>query len=155
MRNRIKKLIKRYELVFPILLTAILLLSGCTPGNLANLLGGKQDTKLQDLEYTVVAESAQPEELAARLEEQKEKQKAEGFKLTFQDGNYLYICIGYGEKESGGYSIAVDELYLTENAIHVKTILLGPDPGTEKGQVSSYPYIVLKMENREEPVVFE
>ena len=47
-----------------------------------------------------------------------EERKAENFKLTYSDKQYLYICIGYGEQETGGYSIAVNELYLTDNAIY-------------------------------------
>lgn len=51
----------------------------------------------------------------------------EPFKLTYSDNQNLYISIGYGEQKTGGYSIAVDALYLTDDAIYVSTSLLGPD----------------------------
>ncbi|MCX4321102.1 MAG: protease complex subunit PrcB family protein, partial [Lachnospiraceae bacterium] len=65
--------------------------------------------KIKDLEFTVLGEENIPEELKQVIEEKKEKE----FKLTYQDGDFLYICVGYGRQETGGYSITVNELYLT------------------------------------------
>ena len=70
----------------------------------------------------------------------------------------MYVCIGYGEQISGGYSIAVNALYLTDNAIYADTTLLGPDPADAaagKQKAPSFPYIVLKTEFVDKPVVFE
>lgn len=107
--------------------------------------------KIKDLEFTVIPEDKLPEELLSAIEERKE----ERFKITFQDQGFLYICIGYGKQETGGYSIAVNELYETANAIYVDTNLLGPEPG-EKGNLSpSYPYVVIKTEYIEKSVVFD
>ncbi len=79
-------------------------------------------------------------------------------KITYQDNGFMYICVGYGEQVSGGYSIAVNALYLTENAIYADTTLLGPDPSDpaagKKNSVSC-PYIVLKTEFIDKPVVFD
>ena len=36
--------------------------------------------------------------------------------------------MGYGTQETGGYSIAVNALYETANAIYVDTNLIGPAP---------------------------
>ena len=50
----------------------------------------------------------------------------------------------------------VNALYLTENAIYADTTLLGPDPsdtGVKKNS-PSYPYIVIKTEFLDKPVVF-
>lgn len=63
--------------------------------------------------------------------------------------------VGYGEQESGGYSIAVKELYLTENAIVADTELIGPQSGEETGVEKSYPYVVVKTEYLEHPVIFQ
>lgn len=110
----------------------------------------EEPVKIRDLELTVVAEEKLPEELLANISEK----KTNPFKFTFQDGGYLYICIGYGEQQSGGYSITVDELYLTENAIYVKTCLLGPGADVPDDGVKSYPYIVIKTEYLDYAVVF-
>lgn len=127
------------------LLIAALLLSGC---------GKRQPQtpeKIRDLELTVVAEEKLPQELLAAITEK----KPQPFKFTFQDGGYLYICIGYGEQASGGYSITVEELYLTENAVYVKTCLIGPGADVPDDGVKTYPYIVIKTEYLDYSVVFD
>ena len=106
------------------------------------------------LEFTVLAEENIPEELRTVIEEK----KSSAFKVTYQDNGFLYICVGYGQQVSGGYSITVNALYLTDNAIYADTTLLGPDPAdpaTEKKKAPSCPYIVLKTEFIDKPVVFE
>ena len=61
----------------------------------------------------------------------------------------------YGEQESGGYSITVEDLYLTENAVYVKTCLIGPGAEVPNDGVKSYPYIVIKTEYLDYSVVFD
>ena len=105
----------------------------------------------ENLEFTVVSEDRLPDELKEILDQKKES----AFKLTYADEGYLYICIGYGKQESGGYSVTVNELYETDNAIYVNTNLLGPKAGSSPGTSPSYPYIVLKIEFRDKTVVFD
>lgn len=126
------------------LLCMLCLVAGC---------GAKADktAKLRDMDFTVLAEEEIPEELGSIIKEK----KAESFKLTFCDGDDLYICTGYGKQPSGGYSISVTELYETENAVYVHTNLLGPSPGEVKKESASYPYIVIKTEKLDKTVVFE
>ena len=107
--------------------------------------------KLRDLDFTVLSEEKIPEELKTIIEER----KAQEFKLTYSDKENLFIVIGYGEQQTGGYSIAVNELYLTDNAVYVSTNLLGPDAEEKGKQEASYPYIVIKTELLDETVIFE
>ena len=109
--------------------------------------------KIKDLEFTVTAEENIPEALLAAINEKKET----GFKVTYQDAGFLYICVGYGQQVTGGYSIAINALYETENAVYFDTTLLGPEPGqnTDKRNSPSYPYAVVKTEFIDKPVVFE
>ena len=127
-----------------ILTGCILLLSGCT-------FLSEEKIKLRDLEFTVLSEEKIPQELMTILEEKKSKP----FRITYSDNEFLYICEGYGEQETGGYSIAVNELYLTETNICVNTSLLGPEPSDKGNKTPSYPYIVLKTEFLDQTVVFE
>ena len=120
----------------------LFLLNGCSEN------GGM---KLRDLEFTLVSDERLPEELKALLEERKTAE----FKFTYTDQESLYICIGYGEQSTGGYSIVVNELYLTDNAIYVDTNLLGPSAGEKENPAVSYPYVVIKTENLDKNVVFE
>lgn len=109
--------------------------------------------KIKDLEFTVLGEDNIPQELKTVIDEK----KGNAFKVTYQDNGFLYICIGYGEQISGGYSITVNALYLAENAIYADTTLIGPDPTdteSEKKEAPSYPYIVIKTEFVDKPVVF-
>ena len=107
--------------------------------------------KVRDLEFTVVGETDLPEELKNVIEEK----KMGPFKLTYTDDQNLYIVVGYGEQETGGYSISVKELYLTENAIVTDTELLGPQRGETTGMEKSYPFVVIKTEYLEQPVIFQ
>ena len=104
-----------------------------------------------NLEFTVVSEDRLPDELKEILDQKKES----AFKLTYADEGYLYICVGYGKQESGGYSVTVNELYETDNAIYVNTNLLGPKAGSSPGTSPSCRYIVLKIEFRDKTVVFD
>jgi len=122
----------------------ICILCGCS-------LNSNERIKLRDLDFTILSEEKMPEELRTILDER----KAEPFQLTYSDTEYLYICIGYGEQSTGGYSIAVNELYLTDNAIYVSTSLLGPDSGNQENKTPSYPYIVIKTEFLDQTVIFE
>ena len=115
--------------------------------------GARQDPmeKIKDLEFTVIAEDKLPDELSVMIEEK----KASPFKITFQDQGFLYICVGYGEQETAGYSIAVNALYETANAVYIDTNLIGQGP-EEKGKLTpTYPYIVVKTENVNKSVVFD
>ncbi len=109
--------------------------------------------KIKDLDFTVIAEENIPEEFLVKIQEKKD----DGMKMTYQDAGFLYICIGYGRQESGGFSIAVNEVYETDNAIYFDTTLLGPKPGEtpQKQNTPSYPFVVVKTEFIDKPVVFE
>ena len=73
----------------------------------------------------------------------------------------MYICVGYGKQETGGYSITINELYLTANAIYMDTNLIGPEPESrelyhaQEKDGASYPYVVVKMEYLDKSVVFD
>ena len=110
----------------------------------------KDDGKLQDLEFTVVGEKEVPPALAELITKKKEN----SFKLTYADGQDLYIVIGAGPQAGGGYSVTVKELYLTDNAIVIRTELLGPAKDEPVGNGTSCPVLIVKTEFRDEPVVF-
>ena len=135
---------KKKMKAFYVICICMCLLGACS-------FGQSKTDKLRDLDFTVVSDDRLPEELKTILEEKKQSE----FKITFQDGEYLYICMGYGQQQTGGYSITVKELYLTENAIYVDTDLMGPSAAEKITETSSYPYIVLKTEYLDKTVVFQ
>lgn len=119
-------------------------LSGCS-------VSREDKDKVRDLEFQVAAQGELPQELS-KLIAQKVSQP---FKLTYTDSQNLYIAVGYGAQPTGGYSISVKELYLTENSIILQTELMGPEKGEDPGTEQSFPYIVLRTELLEESVVFQ
>ena len=108
------------------------------------------EAKLRDLEFTVVAEEEQPE----ALKDVMEQKKSSPFQISYTLGEDLYLAIGYGEQQTGGYSISVDELYETESNIVINTTLLGPSPDEQVVQSITYPYIVIKTELLDKDVDF-
>ena len=142
------KILKKGKQCLILLVLSLLMAAACLFG-----CGKKEaaEDKIQDLEFTVVGDGEVPEELMKTIDEK----KSDVFKLTYSDGQNLYIVTGYGEQPSGGYSITVEELYLTENSIMLDTELLGPENGEQAGTEKSYPYIVIKTEYLENPVVFQ
>lgn len=102
-------------------------------------------------EYTVMKEEDFPDKVRELVEQNREKE----FQMTYQNNGFLYLMKGYGKQETGGYSIQVQDLSLWDNAIHLETMLLGPEEGEELTGEPSFPCLVIKMKYREEPVIFE
>ncbi len=145
-----KRIWKR--LFFLVAAFCLILSSAAAVGTVAGC--GSSETaeeKVRDLEFTV----ATPEEIPAELSEIIGQKKREPFRLTYTSGQELYIAAGYGEQKTGGYSISVPELYLTDNSITIKTELIGPGKEEQGAMEPSWPYIVIKTELIEKPVVFK
>ncbi len=106
---------------------------------------------ISNLDFTVVAQERLPEELLQQINEKKSQQ----FKMTFFDNDSLYICVGYGTQNTGGYSITVNALEQLNNGIRVDTNLIGPNPKDAKKEGKSYPYIVIKTKDLQLPVIFD
>ena len=104
-----------------------------------------------ECDYTVVATRDCPEEFLKNLEEK----KINPFQMTYQDGTYLYMAVGYGEQKTGGYSILVKKLTETKDKIFLNTELRGPSKEENVLEKPSSPYVVIKMENKSKEVVFE
>lgn len=120
-------------------LLAMLFVCGCADSS---------EEQGQPVEFTVVAEEDLPAELKTIIDQKKTGE----FRLTYIDGAYLYIAVGYGKQPTGGYSIQIPGVYLTDTNIVFESRLLGPKE--EAPANISYPYAVIKMEKREEPVIF-
>ncbi len=107
--------------------------------------------KLRDLEFTVLSKEDVPEE----LKEQIMQNQHMPFRLTYADQGKLYIAEGYGAQLKTGYSVEVTGLYETENAIYFHTNLLGPKKGEETKDITTFPYVVVMLDEIEKTVVFD
>ena len=132
--------------VFAIKRLGVILLAVCVLGGCA---GQDRNRKVADLPFHVVTQKEIPEELLQIIEKKKEG----AFHLTYEDGGTLYIAVGYGAMDTGGYSIEVPGFYLSDGGIVIDTNLLGPQE--EAVRQISYPYIVVSTEWREEPVLYQ
>lgn len=108
--------------------------------------------KTGDISYTIVPEEEVPEELQKLIDERKESE----FRLSFSEGENLYLVVGYGRQETGGYSIQVKDLYLAGDVIYIDTELQGPLPEeTESVQDSTAaPWIAVKMQQIDKTIYF-
>ncbi len=106
--------------------------------------------KTNDVDFTVVSAGDVPEELNKLIKERKKNP----FELTFSDNASLYIVKGYGKQPTGGYSITVNDFYQSNDDLVFDTELFGPKKDDAFSTLPSYPYIIIKTEFRENPVVF-
>lgn len=107
--------------------------------------------KLRDLDFTVTDEEDALEELRTMIDEAREKP----YRLIYAEQGLLWIAEGYGRKETTGYSVEVRELYETEDAVHIRTRLLGPGVQEEIRGAPTYPCVIVQMEYIEKDVLFD
>ncbi|MBQ6815226.1 MAG: protease complex subunit PrcB family protein [Lachnospiraceae bacterium] len=118
-------------------------LGGCSIENI-------DKKKIKDLEYTVVPE----ENIPAEIYENIVKQYDEFCRSAYICSDMLYIVVCYGAQPTEGYTIEVDCLYESSNAIICETTLKGPSRQEKVEEKVSYPYIVLRLEKSEKMVAF-
>ena len=141
-RHRVQKIHKFiYRFLLPFLLV-IPMLAGCSKDDAPK--------KVQELDYTVVSGTDIPEELNALIKERQNKD----FQLTFSDNSCLYVIKGYGKQKSGGYSIVINDFYLSDDCMVFDTELFGPKSDETVSDKPTYPYSVFKTAYREQPVNF-
>lgn len=110
-----------------------------------------EEAEKEPVEFTVVELEDIPEELLEVINENKQGE----IKMTFEDGGYTYIVRGYGQQKTGGYSIAVNMVYIAGDELHMDTSLIGPPQDKKIMEEPSYPYVVVKVEGQEQTVVFD
>ena len=141
--QRNKKVMLYAAIILIIIVALAVILISCK-------ITGTSSTKVADLDYTVVEDQDVPTELMKIINEKKQN----SLRLTYSTKDYIYIVAGYGTQLTSGYSIRLNEVYLGQNAIYVDTNLVGPTKSEEVNKAETYPYIVIKIEKRDDPVVF-
>ncbi len=147
-----KKLTMRIKLVLGILgvlIVALLIMTKCSLNN--------EESGKKSLDFTVCDSTRIPEELQEIIDEKKDKE----FKISYINNAYMFIAIGYGEQGKTDYKITVEDLYLADDGIHIKTMLYsGKATGTDAEKTEETgntltPYIVIKCEKYDVPVIFD
>ncbi len=133
-------------------LLAILL---CSLLGTASGCGQKTSENRQDISFVVCGRTQLPDALSDMIEEKKQH----AFQISYATKEYLYIVVGYGAHDRTNLQVIVEELYKTDRAIYVKTNLVTdeatPEDAQPAGDMSMYPYIVIRCERLELPVLFE
>ena len=75
----------------------------------------------KELSYAIVKPGDFPPEIDQILRKKKES----AFQMAYESGDDLYILRGYGKQKSGGFSIQIEEVSKSENAVFVRTKLVG------------------------------
>ena len=130
--------------VLMVILGGIAAFTGCQSG-------ASEEKRGEDLEFTVSGEA----DIPAALKELIDKKREKAFKLTYADGQEMYILIWEVPQKVVGYSVAVKALYETDNSIVIRTELQGPEAGEAKGTEESFPVLIVRTEFRDKPVVFQ
>ena len=119
-------------------------LAGCETVN----EGGE---KGKEWDYTVVPTADVPADFLKEID----TKKINAFQMSYEEGEYLYIAVGYGEQNSGGFNIQVVGLYEKGEQLCIETSLTGPGEDEVVSDKASYPYIVIKTQKTDKDVVFE
>lgn len=139
MKNVFKKIIAAF------LVMLLFLCSAC---------GNVNDKERFDIDFTVCNDTKLPQELLEIINEKKDKP----FKLSYSNSSYMYIAVGYGEMPRANYNVVIENLFATSEAIYIETNLfteqMSPTDAIPRGESSMYPYIVVKCEKYEIPVIY-
>ena len=86
----------------------------------------------KELSYAIV----KPGDSAGNRSDLRRK-KESAFQMAYESGDDLYILRGYGKQKSGGFSIQIEEVSKSENAVFVRTKLVGPAAKEEQKGAAS------------------
>lgn len=133
----------KWPLVAALVCMTVFLLAGCGDEKKSSRRGA-------DLDYTVVPTADCPADFLAEIN----KKKINSFQMTYEDGVYCYLAVGYGEQETNGFSIKVLGLYEQGDRICLETSLVGPEEDQVVSKKKSTPYLVVKTKKTDREVDF-
>ena len=138
-----------FHVVWKRLLTfaAILLVFACS---LTGCGTEEKSARGKELDYTVVPTADCPADFLSEIN----KKKINPFQMTYDDGAYCYLAVGYGEQETNGFSIRVLGLYEKGDNICFETSQVGPEDDQVVSQKKSTPYLVVKTGRTDRKVEF-
>ena len=102
----------------------------------------------KEVDYTVMDVRKLPNELLKIMEENKKDE----IRMTYTDGDAMYLVRGYGQQKTGGYSIEVVQCTEDEESILFDTRLIGPSGQKKLAEDPSYPFLAVKIEKRDKEV---
>ncbi|MBE5955037.1 MAG: protease complex subunit PrcB family protein [Lachnospiraceae bacterium] len=112
-----------------------------------------EDKEPIEINYEICGETELPDELKVLIDEKKEK----AFRLIYENSAHRYIAVGYGRQKREVYAVTIKDFYERENSIILKTLLVNASKrrGGKAGGAEVCPYIVVRCEVMDKPVVFQ
>lgn len=104
-----------------------------------------------EISYSVCESGQLPKE----LEDIIETKKGEPFRMCYQTRQYTYIVVGYGVQQRGGCEVVVEHLYEQDGTIYMETNLIGERGEKVRLDDVTYPYLAVRMEHMDAPVVYQ
>lgn len=101
--------------------------------------------------YEETAEEELPEALKERISGERE----EPFLAAYGDGTWLYIAVGYGRQETGGYTVRVESLTETEHTLRIRASLTGPGSDAEAAGAAGAPFAAVRTAYTEKRIISE
>lgn len=129
--------------LFIFVMAFVILTQGCS-------ITKYDDTKINDLDFTILKESDIPPQVMDIVEKSKETNSRQ----SYLDSENLYIIICYGAQPTTNYSISIQEIYEAEKAIFISSMLMGPSKKEKVIETETYPYIVIRLDYNEKTVIF-
>ena len=119
---------------------------------LAFLLVGCQGTSTSGEQKPVAFAVEEERTIPPPLQQAIRENQAREIRMTFEDGEDLYLIRGYGKQKTGGYSIAVDACTEDKEKLYLRTRLIGPKDAEKLPEDASYPYVVVRVAATEKEV---
>ena len=94
------------------------------------------------------------EDLPAELRKLIDNKKENTLRLTYTTKDYTYVVAGFGTKETSGYSIKVNDVYKSGDAIYADFALIGPSENEAVMRWLQHLYSA-QVQKKDEPVVFK
>ncbi|MBR1568986.1 MAG: protease complex subunit PrcB family protein [Lachnospiraceae bacterium] len=107
--------------------------------------------EMLDLDYTLCDAGQLPKELTTIIENKKDQP----FRMCYQNRSYTYLVVGYGIQQRGGCEAVIDRLYLMQDGVHMDTNLVGERGSQIRLDEVTYPYVAIRLEKMDVPVIYE
>lgn len=113
--------------------------------NVDGVINGSLSNNVEDIAFETISPEAiaADEELSAWVNG---LYKQAGF--HYRNGEYVYVLVSAGEKNTGGYSVNVDRVIKEQSGdVYIYAVVESPDPDMMVIQIITWPYTVIRFEN--------
>lgn len=130
---------KRLSLV--VLICIFVMFTGCMAKEKTKSINTKERV---EVDYSILKKGEAPEHVAEYLS----ARAGEAYTECMSEAGYTYAIISFGNQATSGYSIRIDEVSEGNRDIGIKAKLVAPAKDAKVNQVTTCPYVILKLEDK-------